>query len=181
MTGSGSFSAVSRRSMLAGLAGGGLGAAMTTLNGTVAAQDATPDVAGHPVVGTWWVEFAPAQPARVSVLITFHADGSMVWSHPLGGIGIGVWTATGERTVDSMTKHQNIADTPGDFIPGTVTAWSSFTVEEDDSLSERGVVEVQTSDGTVVARFPHEPENRFMRLTVEPPPTLDMPEATPAS
>ena len=45
-----------------------------------------------------------------------------------------------------------IIDPIGDFIPGTVTAWSSFTVEEDDTLSERGVVEVQTSDGTVAAR-----------------------------
>jgi hypothetical protein len=154
---------------------------MTTLSGTVAAQDATPDVAGHPIIGTWSVEFAPAQPAHVLLLFTFHADGSMVWSHPLGGIGIGVWTATGERTVDSMTKFQNIADTLGDFLPGTVTSWSSFTVEEDDSLSERAVVEVQTSDGTVVAVFPHEPTNRFMRLTVEPPPPLDLPAATPTS
>jgi hypothetical protein len=154
---------------------------MTTLNGAVAAQDATPDVAGHPVIGTWSVEFEPAQPARVLVVITFHADGSMVWSHPFGGIGIGVWTATGAQTVDSMTKHQNISGTLGELTPGTVTSWSTFTVEEDDTLSERGVVEVQTSDGTVVATFPHEPGNRFMRLTVEPPPTLDPPEATPTS
>ncbi len=181
MTGSDTLRAVSRRSMLAGLAGGGLGVAMTTLHRTSAAQDATPDVAGHPIIGTWSVEFAPAQPALVSLLITFHADGSTVWSHPLGGIGIGVWTATGERTVDSMAKFQNIANTVGDFIPGTVTSWSSFTVEEDDTLSERGVVEVQASDGTVATRFPHEPENRFMRLTVQPPPSLATPEATPAS
>jgi hypothetical protein len=154
---------------------------MTVVDRTAAAQDTTPEMATHPVIGTWSVEFEPAQPARVLVLITFHADGSMVWSHPFGGVGIGVWTATSERAVDSMTKHQNIASTPGDYIPGTVTAWSTFTVEDDDSLSERGVVEVQTSDGTVVARFPHEPSNRFMRLTVLPPPSLDPPEATPAS
>ncbi|MGD9711639.1 MAG: hypothetical protein AB7V46_06170 [Thermomicrobiales bacterium] len=154
---------------------------MSTLNRGAAAQDATPDAAGHPIIGTWSVEFQPAQPARLSVLISFHADGSMVWSHPFGGIGIGVWIATGERTVDSMTKHQNISATPGEFIPGTVTSWSTFTVEEDDSLTERGVVEVQTTDGTVVAVFPHEPDNRFMRLTVEPRPTLDLPEATPTS
>lgn len=181
MNGSEPLNAVTRRSILAGLAGGGLGVAVTTLNGTVAAQDATPEMAGHPVIGTWSVEFEPAQPAHVSVLIIFHGDGSMVWSHPFGGIGIGVWTVTGERTVDSMTKHQNISSTPGEYVPGTVTSWSSFTVEEDDSLSERGMVEVQTTDGTVVAVFPHEPTNRFMRMTVEPPPSLDLPEATPTS
>jgi hypothetical protein len=167
--------------MLAGIAGGGLGVAMTVVDRPASAQDTTPEVAKHPVIGTWWTEFEPAQPAHVSVLITFHADGSMVWSHPFGGIGIGVWTATGERTVDSMTKHQNISGTPGEFTPGTVTSWSSFTVEEDDSLSERGVVQVQTIDGTVVAVFPHEPGNRFTRLTVEPPPPLDPPAATPTS
>ena len=181
MTGPEPLNAVTRRGMLAGLAGGGLGAAMIAVNRSAAAQDMAPEVAAHPVVGTWSVEFAPAQPAHVLLLITFHADGSMVWSHPLGGVGIGIWSATGDRAVDSMTRFQNIADTLGDFIPGTVTSWSSFTVEEDDSLSEHAVVEVQTSDGTIVARFPHDPENRFIRLTVEPPPTLDIPEATPTS
>jgi hypothetical protein len=154
---------------------------MTAVDRSASAQDGTPDLANHPVIGTWAVEFEPAQPAHLSVLITFHADGSMVWSHPFGGIGIGVWTATGERTVDSMSRHQNISGTPGEYTPGTVTSWSTFTVEEDDSLSERGVVEVRTTDGTVVAVFPHEPTNRFMRLTIEPPPPLDAPDATPTS
>ncbi len=145
------------------------------------AQDTAPETATHPVVGTWSTEFEPAKPARLFLLVTFHADGSTVWSHPFGGIGIGVWTATGDRTVDTMVRFQNIADTPGDYVPGTVTTWSSFTVEGDDGLTERAVVEVRASDGTVVATFPHEPANPFTRLTVEPPPSLDMPEATPAS
>ena len=168
---------VSRRSTLAALAGGSLGVAITAMSRSAAAQD----TATHPVIGTWSVEFEPAKPARVVLLVTFHADGSMVWSHPLGGIGIGVWTATGDRTVDSMVQFQNIAGTPGVYVPGTVTSWSSFTVEDDDRLTERAVVEVRTSDGSVGARFPHEPAHPFTRLTVGPPPPLGTPEATPAS
>ena len=84
-------------------------------------------MAAHPIVGTWSVEFEPAKPARLLLLATFHADGSTVWSHPFGGIGIGVWTATDDRTVECMVRFQNIADVPGEYVPGTVTSWSTFT------------------------------------------------------
>lgn len=181
MTTQSSSQLVSRRSTLAVLAGGGLGLAITAAGRSATAQDATSEMATHPVLGTWAVAFEPAKPAQHVVLITFHADGSMVWSHPFGGIGIGVWTATGDRAVDSMTRFQNIADTAGAYVPGTVTTWSSFTVEDDDTLSERAVVEVRDAQGAVVATFPHEAVSPFTRLTLEPAPPLDALEATPAS
>jgi len=170
---------LSRRTALAGLGATGLALAADR---AAVAQDTAPETTMHPIVGTWSVEFEPAQPAQLFVIVTFHADGSSVWSHPFGGIGIGVWTAADDRTVDSMNRYQNIADTPGEYVPGTVTAWSSFTLDEtNEVLTERAVVEVRASDGTVLARFPYEPANPYTRMTVEPAPPLETPEATPAN
>jgi len=166
-----------RRSTVAALTGASLGMALAATR-PAGAQET--DLANHPVIGTWAVEFEPAKPSHLFLLITFHAEGSMIWSHPFGGIGIGVWKAADDRSVDTMVRFQNIADSAGAFVPGTVTSWSKFTVEDDDTLSERAVVEIRSSDGTVVAIFPHEPEQPFTRLSVEPPPPLDAPEATPA-
>jgi len=168
--------ALSRRTALAGLGATGLGLA---LGSSATAQDTTPNVmAGHPIVGTWYFDFDPANPGTLFVYTTFHADGTRNDLHPFAGAGVGAWRATGERTGEAINKYLNIADKPGDYVPGTVTVWESFTVDESgDSYNGEAVVELRAIDGTVVAffSFAGEPQHR---LTVEPPPP---PAATPES
>jgi hypothetical protein len=176
---------VSRRAALAGLAGGGLGLALTGARG-VAAQEASPAaMAAHPMVGAWSFDFDPEHPGTLFVYTSFHADGTRTDVHPFAGTGIGAWRPTGDRTAESILKYQNIATTPGDFAPGTVTVWESLTVDENEDISTReDVVELRAIDGTVVALFPFTGEPAH-RLTVEPPPVVETPvtptSATPAS
>ena len=73
-------------------------------------------MASHPIVGTWYFDFDPANPATLFVYSSFHADGTRTDLHPFAGPGIGSWVATGERTGQTILKYQNIANTPGDFV-----------------------------------------------------------------
>ena len=65
----------------------------------VAAQDG--DTASHPIVGTWLVDFAPADPNGTFNVAVFAADGTMIDSSAEGGAAGGVWSATGETTADA--------------------------------------------------------------------------------
>ena len=70
-------SIVSRRAALAGLGAGGIGLALAAAPRPVAAQDATAEMAAHPVVGLWQFDGAldPAQGPSPGFEI-FHADGT---------------------------------------------------------------------------------------------------------
>jgi hypothetical protein len=172
---------VSRRAAVAGLAGGGFALAASRLG--VSAQDASPAaMASHPIVGTWYFDFDPANPGTLFVYTIFHADGTRSDVHPFAGTGIGAWRATGDRTGMAINKYQNIATTPGDFVPGTVTVWSTFTVDEGgDSSTGEAVVELRAIDGTVVALFPFTAGEPSHRLTVEPAPPVETPMTPPAA
>ena len=173
---------VSRRTALAGLGAGGLGLALAPTVRSAVAQDATPSaMATHSIIGAWYFDFDPANPGTLFVYTSFHADGTRSDVHPFAGAGIGAWTATGERTGESINKYQNIATAPRDVVPGTVTVCGSFTVDEDgNSFTGEGVVELRGIDGTIVALFPFAGEPSY-RLTVEPPPRLQTPEAEATS
>ncbi len=174
--------AVSRRAALAGLGAGGLGLALAAGTRGAAAQDASIDKAAHPIVGAWYADFDPANPGTLFVYTIFHADGTRTDVHPFAGAGIGAWEATGERTGRAINKYMNIATAPGDFVQGTVTVWSTFSVAEDgNSTTEDVVVELRASDGAVVALFSFS-GGGSRRLVVESPPPVGTPEAgTPAA
>src|SRR6186713_2769586 len=121
MTTSNTGHAVSRRSALAGLGVGSLGLALGATARGVAAQDATSEMASHPIVGTWYFDFDPANPGTLFVYSIFHADGTRTDLHPFAGPGIGSWVATDERAGESILKYQNIAAEPGVYVPGTGT------------------------------------------------------------
>ncbi len=173
---------VSRRAALAGLGAGGIGLALAATARPAAAQDAASEVASHPIVGTWYLDFDPAHPGTLFVYTSFHADGTRTDLHPFAGPGIGSWVATGARTGETILKYQNIADKPGVFVQGNVTVLESLTVDEaGENLTAQSVVELKASDGTVVALFPFSGA-ASRRLAVEPPPSLATPTAgTPTS
>jgi hypothetical protein len=171
---------ISRRSAMVGLGVAGTGLAISVVH-PATAKDGTPESsANHPIVGTWFVDFEPGNPGTQVGYASFHADGTRTDVSPFAGTGIGVWRSTGVMTGETVTKYQNIAERVGEFIPGTMTVWESFTVDEGgDRFTMVGDVEYRASDGTIVRRFTfHTP---LYRLTVEPPPPIGTPESTPAS
>jgi hypothetical protein len=63
------------------------------------AQDATPAMASHPIVGTWLVKDLD-DPSSPPFQNSFTADGVIVQADPQNGTSLGVWRPTGERTVE---------------------------------------------------------------------------------
>jgi hypothetical protein len=64
---------------------------------TAHAQDATPTagaMAGHPLVGTWIL----TDPNGTPSVTAFTSDGIVVETEIEGGVGVGSWQPTGERT-----------------------------------------------------------------------------------
>lgn len=121
---------LTRRTALAGLGAGGLGAALTATSRHAAAQDAAVEQATHPIVGAWFVHNEPIDPAEVNYAV-FHADGTYTDVHSIAGPGIGVWRATGERTVESAQKAINTSFEAGAYRAGTVTVRGSYAVDAD--------------------------------------------------
>lgn len=172
---------LSRRATLGGV---GLGAALglASLHTAFAQDTEMVSLATHPIVGAWNTAFGAPNSGTLAVYAVFHPDGTLTLLHPFAGPGIGVWSATGERTGETTLKFQNIAVAPGEMLPGTVTVWESFTVSEDDSTyTTEVVVELRALDGTVVALFPDK-SSGARRLTVESPPPVDTTgSATPST
>ena len=73
---------------------------LATRGETTTAQEATADAASHPIVGTWRYVKDFGEGPTVSYG-TFHADGTYVHEgYVEGPLAFGVWTPTGERSVD---------------------------------------------------------------------------------
>jgi hypothetical protein len=169
---------ISRRVAVAGLGASGLGAALTG-RGASAHDDAT-NLATHPAVGLWTNLVGPDTPPGLRAFNAIHGDGTISGMHSFGGPAAGAWRATGERSIQWLIKYLNIADTPGQYVEGTVTVFSSLTVDEDGTTAqEDAMIEIRDADDTVVGTFPY--QSTFTRVPVEAPPAVGTPEtATPA-
>jgi hypothetical protein len=178
---------VSRRTALAGLAGGGVG--MALFAGTRAAQDA-PD-ANHPMVGAWLVVTVdgPA-PAFVKADGSFLHSSAPVSVGPDGAISYpspqnGVWEPDpdNERGIH-FTTVQNIHDATG-TLAGTLTV-DGYPIASEDGQSFH-------DDGTRVRLTFRDASNNVTMVLGEDgslPPVIgnrmvpgapDFPEATPAA
>ena len=122
---------VSRRTALAGLGACGVGLALAPPG--VAAQEATPGMASHPLVGTW-LDAGGANLARYgadgSVTTAWAANfadgsGNVLFQSP----GLGVWEAIDDRSA-RFTSVTVYSDAAGTFI-GTSTLDGYLTVSED--------------------------------------------------
>jgi hypothetical protein len=158
---------------LAGLGIGGLGLGLTATSRSVTAQDATPDMTTHPIIGAWFLQNDPNNPADIDYVI-FHGDGTYTGVHPIAGAAIGVWQPTDERSVDVTTKAVNISFQGGQYVPGTVHGWYALTVDgEGMTFAGNYAVELTSPDGTHVAGF--EATTSATRLIVEPMPQRGTP------
>lgn len=127
---------VSRRTALAGLGAGGVGLAMTAAYQRSAAQDATPDMASHPMVGTWLTGRSAAD-----IDVTYWApDGTMIVSGNLVSVGqngalgfsnipMGVWEPVSESGIHFTFTAANF-DAAGNYT-GNATV-DGYPVASDD-------------------------------------------------
>jgi hypothetical protein len=145
-----------------------------------AAQDASPAMANHPVVGTWWWQNISTEPFDDSFAV-FHADGTYVEETAYIGAGIGSWVPTGERTADLIIIFQDTEGgldptAPAAFVAGTITFRLSIEVDEaGNAIVARGPTEIRSPAGTVTEEFTF--EGAASRVEVG----WVMPMATPTS
>jgi hypothetical protein len=152
---------ISRRSALAGLGAGGLGLALASTTRHTAAQDASADMANHPIVGAWNV-ITPSGPS----LAVFSADGTNVQGLPATQAGpngvtfvgpqVGTWEPISERGIH-FTGIQLHSDATGVFT-GTVTIDGYPVVSEDGMtlLDDQSQVMITIRDaaGAILQQFP---------------------------
>jgi hypothetical protein len=144
-------SILSRRTALAGL--GAASAGLAIASRPVAAQDATVDLASHPMVGLW--QSAVTGPdAAVSpwAFEIYHADGTFSsWNAGFTFSTLGIWRPTGERTAEVLWIAQDV-DEDGAF---TLTFRLTFDVDETgDRMTGSGDFDIRDRDGIQVAAVP---------------------------
>ena len=161
----------------AALCRAGAAAALVAAVGGGRSAAAQGTVAGHPIVGTWWVASVP--PGAVLLLATYHADGTYadggppVSPAPPGaphqlehfGSGRGVWAALDDRRA-TATLAVHRADEDGTYLGAFVSRRIAELDETQDAYRGTWTVDVLDAAGTKVASFPVTTEGR--RLTLEP-------------
>ena len=115
-------SAVSRRTALAGIGAGGLGLAALAAS-PAAAQNASADMANHPIVGAWLAGRAPndigvtlwhadgTMTNNTGPAIGLSGDGALVYSDPT----IGSWVPVSDRGIHFIFTHR-MYDTDGKLV-----------------------------------------------------------------
>ncbi len=149
---------VTRRTALAGLGAGGLGLALAATTRHAAAQDATAEMANHPLVGTWLAGTGPTDLAVIhwdadgdmtnnGSLPTPGPDGTLIHGTPFAG----VWEPDGDRGIH-ITFTAVTFDATG-AVTGTTTV-DGYPVAGEDGQSfwddgTRVVVTLRDATGTV--------------------------------
>ena len=131
--------------------------------GSSAAQDGTPAAgAGHPLVGTWFVDAFPDDPTNPPDLSVYTADGGVI-DISGGQAAGGAWEATGPRT--AAVTFVFVDDTE-DFA-GTFTIRATVEVDAaGETFAGPYSFTVVAADGTVLDSG--EGTARATRLAVEP-------------
>jgi hypothetical protein len=155
-----------------------LALALAALSPAVMAQE---DAAGHPLVGAWWVrpEGMPATEGPGN-LGSFGADGTFVGVDPGGGVSIGAWRPTGERTFEA-TFHFPIQDPEGRYVGHGAVSVRGEVSEDGQTFSGAATTDVPLPEGGRSGPRGEAPLGGT-RVTADPigPGTSD-PEGTPAA
>lgn len=185
--------AVSRRTTLAALAGGGLGLALSAGSQAVSAQSAPVDISDHPLTGMWLAMVNPPLPddPQIAALSWFGADGIVLLVFPVSQKGpngvqfnsdyMGTWEPHDEQT-GHFTATQMLSDAEGTYL-GTVTVDGFPHVSDDGQtfIDDGSLVTVTIRDaaGTVVATVPPGTPGRPVTATRLGGGASGFPEATP--
>jgi hypothetical protein len=168
-----------RRGALAGLGIAGLGGTIPAAS--VAAQEATPDTASHPVVGLWQNQAGPPPALKDPVTFCiFHADGTYLgWDGLNVGLGLGIWRSTGANTAELLfivrdTTPRDLTETPG-------TGTFRMTVEvgdTGDAMTFNGEIVVRSPEGYSIVTLP-DAQWTANRVSFDRNPASPETEATP--
>jgi hypothetical protein len=155
---------VSRRTALAGLGAGSLGAALAVTARQVDAQDTNPSpFAGHVQVGVWMLELDTGRAIGV-----YSADGSVITAlaptqADPGGVSftstqIGTWEPTGDRTTH-ITVVQLLSDATGAYAGSvTVDAYHELSDDGQSWASVEGTtVTIRDATHAITAEIPAAP------------------------
>jgi hypothetical protein len=160
MSSTNSAPVVLRRTTLAGLGAGGIGMAPAASTHHASAQDATKGaMAGHPIIGTWVVDWDVTTVDEAPSVVVYTADGGLL--DPSQGVA-GVWQATGPRSA-AWTLVPLIDGGAGGYLAIRSTG---EVAEEGNTLDSPYSSTVVTPDGTVVASG--QGMSHYTRLQVEP-------------
>lgn len=155
------LSSLSRRRAVAGIGAAAAAVGLSSPAGRATAQEATPAMASHPIVGVWNV-MTPGGPS----LAVFSADGTNIQGQPATQVGpqgvtfvgtqVGTWEPVSERCIH-FTGVQLHSDANGVFT-GTVTIDGYPVVSEDGQAllddQSRSVVTIRDAAGTVLEEMP---------------------------
>ena len=140
--------AVTRRSAVIGLGAGAAGLALAATARPAAAQEATPaSLAEHPLVGTWFLDNDPANPANALGTFLLHADGTYVEANADGSVRLGAWAATGATTA-TLTIVAHDQDPAGINLGATAIRLAITLDPGGDSYTARGTIERINPDGS---------------------------------
>ena len=134
--------------------------------GTSAQDYATPgEMAKHPFVGTWQLDTDMDDPENAPELVIVTADGSYLEVDAEGGVGVGTWESTGDRTVNLTIRFLN-GDEEG-FAGLAIVRAEGEVAEDGQSWTASYTLEFVDPDGTTTGEYG--PASAYaMRLPVEP-------------
>jgi hypothetical protein len=182
--------ALTRRTAIAGIGAGSLGAALALRGHAASAQDPTPpSFAGHPNVGVWMVD----SPIGRAIAV-YSADGSVITALTatqagpqgvtFGSTQVGTWEPAGERSTH-LTVVQLLSDEAGAYA-GSVTVDAYQEVSEDGQTWMSGTgtsVTIRDAAHNVLQVITDGPPATGTRMGVGSPgfPEGTLTAATPAS
>jgi hypothetical protein len=183
------MSGLSRRSAVAGLGAGGLGLALGARTAGAVAQAFS--TAGHPLVGTWFLDNGTANLTGALDTFSLHADGTYIEANADGTVRLGAWEATGPLTATLMIEAYS-RDEAGANLGAIIVRLNLQLNPDGTGYQAEGTIELIRPDGSASGQA-GPATGTATRLVVEAPGppvmTLDelfggaasTPEATPAS
>jgi hypothetical protein len=186
MSRSRSDASLSRRTALAGLSAGGIGAALAARGGIAAAQEASSEaMATHPMVGAWMASTPSGLAPGIfspdgTVIVTVPATGNSPLGTTYVSTSIGTWEPVSERGIH-FTAVQLHSDANGNYV-GSITVDGHPVVSEDgqslvDDSPESGPT-IRDAQGTVLDVLRGGPPVTGVRMGVGAP---GFPEGTSAA
>jgi len=157
-----------------------------------AAQDASPTaLAGHPLVGAWFLDVDTDDDLDTPALVTFTSDGIYTQADHDGTAGIGSWEATGSTTA-GLTFFQQF-HTEGNFAGRTTIRAeievaadgqnfsAAYTLEYSGDIAPEGEVGPVSASGERIMVEPMgTPVMSLAEMLGEPEAGAGTPEVTPA-
>ena len=129
--------------------------------------------ADHVIIGAWEVDWSACVAGTAPARMIFGPDGRFVESDDARGVGIGLWRATGERTVEVVAIVQEYASIESMFgvaenlplpdsfaVEGTIQV-ISYTIEVEETgmgFTAQGFYEPRAADGSVIVHLEYEPD-----------------------